>query len=239
MKKVMMVLFTMFALVLVGCGQKVQVPPAAIGKVMGVDGYREGVIPTSKFRLDPCLAYCDSLVVMSIADFSISEAMELFMPQDRLTMNFDLRLTLTPKPEDYDSLFNRITPDSEGHIPLHGAYQTYAQQIIRTEAREILSKYTIDQIASSREAINAELTDKLIGTIQSRTPFQVRFVGIADIGYPQIIITAQEASAERRERIQQEEAQLEVSKVELERQLQEERLKRAIEMEKAQAQAEV
>jgi hypothetical protein len=233
------ILMMVLASMLVACGQKVEVPPAAIGKVMGKDGYREGVISTSKFRLDACLAYCDRLVVLSVADFSVSEPMELFMPQDRLTMAFDLRLTMTPKPDDYDSLFNRIAPTEDGQISLTEAYRTYAQQIIRTEAREILSQYTINQIASSREAINAELTGALTKTIQERTPFQVRFIGIADITYPQIIITAQEAAAERRERIQQEEAQLEISKVELERQLQEERLKRAIEMEKAQAQAEV
>jgi len=220
------------AVLLVACGDKVEVPPATIGKIMGMDGYREGTIPTSRFRLDVCWAYCDRLVTLSVADFSVSETMELFMPQDRLTMTFDLRLTMTPKPEDYDSLFNRIAPTSDGQISLESAYTTYAQQIIRTESRELLSQYTIAQIASSREAINAELTERLVNAIQDRTPFQVRFVGIADIDYPAIIITAQEAAAQRREEIQQEEAQLE-------RELQEERLKRAIEMEKAQAQAEV
>jgi hypothetical protein len=239
MKKVMMSFTMIGVMFLAACGEKVEVPPASIGKVMGRDGYREGVIPTSKFRLDPCFAYCDRLVVLSIADFSANEPMELFMPQDRLVMNFDLRLTMTPKVEDYDSLFNRIAPSDDGLIPLGRAYETYAQQIIRSEAREILSKYTINQIASSREAINTELSDQLTTAINERTPFAVRYIGIADIQYPAIITSAQEAAAERRERIQQEEAQLEISKVELERELQEERLRRAIEMEKAQAQAEV
>ena len=232
----------MIAMFLQGCflaGDRVEVPAATIGKVMGREGYREGVIPTSRFRLDACIVYCDRLVTMSIADFSVTEPMNLFMPQDRLEMSFDLRLTITPNPEQYDSLFNRIAPNADGNISIGSAYETYAQQIIRSEAREILSKYTIAQVASSREAINAELTGALVQTINERTPFQVRYLGIADIGYPDIITQAQEAAAERRERIQQEEAQLEISKVELERELQEERLKRAIAMEKAQAEAEV
>jgi hypothetical protein len=226
-------------MLLQACGQKVEIPPASVGKIMGRDGYREGVIPTSKFRLDPCFAYCDRLVTMSIADFSVTEPMELFMPQDRLVMNFDLRLTMTPKPDEYDSLFNRIVPNENNNISIVKAYDTYAQQIIRSEAREILSKYSINEVASSREAINAELTAALTKTITERTPFMVRYLGIADIEYPRVITAAQEAAAERREAIQQEEAQLEISKVQLERALQEERLKRAIEMEKAQAQAEV
>lgn len=227
------------AVLLQACGQKVEIPAASIGKVMGREGYREGVIPTSRFRLDPCIVYCDRLVTMSIADFSVTEPMTLFMPQDRLEMTFDLRLTMTPSPDQYDSLFNRIVPNEDGNISIVRAYGTYAEQIIRSEAREILSKYTINQVASSREAINAELTGALTKTINERTPFMVRYIGIADIKYPQVITNAQIAAAERREAIQQEEAQLEISKVQLERELQEERLKRAIEMEKAQAQAAV
>jgi hypothetical protein len=228
------------ALFLQGCflGDKVEIAPAEVGKVMGREGYRDGVVTTSRFRLDPCIVYCDRLVTMSIADFSVTEQMELFMPRDRLVMTFDLRLTMTPNPAQYDSLFDRI-PAQEGKISLRQAYITYAEQIIRSEAREILSKYTINEIASSREAINVELTTALTRTINERTPFQVRYLGIADIGYPPVITQAQIAAAERREAIQQEEAQLEISKVQLERELQEERLKRAIEVEKAQAMAEV
>lgn len=40
------------AVVLAGCGQKVEVPPAHVGKVMTKNGYQEGTIGTSKFRLD-------------------------------------------------------------------------------------------------------------------------------------------------------------------------------------------
>jgi predicted small lipoprotein YifL len=39
------------AFVLGACGQKVEVPPAHVGKIMTKDGYQESLIPTSKFRL--------------------------------------------------------------------------------------------------------------------------------------------------------------------------------------------
>lgn len=234
-----LVLVAMLGVFLVGCvGEKVEVGPAAVGKIMGKDGYREGTVSTSKFRLDFCVRFCDSLVTMSVADFSINETMDLFMPQDRLVMDFDLRLTLTPKAEQYDSLFDRIPPNGKV-IPMPTVYTTYAQQIIRSEAREILSKYTINEVASSREAINVELTEALTATINERTPFQVRYLGIADIGYPDVITNAQIKAAERREAIQQEEALLEISKVALERELQETRLQRTIDVEAAQAEADV
>ena len=35
---------------LVGCGQRVEVPPGHVGKSMGTEGYYSGVIPTSLYR---------------------------------------------------------------------------------------------------------------------------------------------------------------------------------------------
>jgi len=230
------------AVMLNGCGwvigDKVEVPPAHVGKIMGENGYREGVIPTSKFRLDGCFAWCDKLITMSIADFTVAETMEVFMPEDKLIMRFQLGITLSPNSEQFDSLFNRVAPIGDT-IPIDGIYVTYAQRIIQSQAREIVSNYTIAEISSSREVIAQELTTALSETIRAQTPFSMRFLGITDIDYPEVITNAQINAAERRERIQQEEAQLEISKVELERELQEQRLRRAIAIEKAEADAEV
>lgn len=230
------------ALALTACGSKVEIPAAAVGKVMTSNGYKEGTIPTSKFRLDWCWAYCDKLVVLDVSDQTVTEKMVLLMPQDKLNMTFDLRLTLMVKPESYDELFNRIPPantDDVDTIPLKRAYETYAQQIIRAEARELLSKYSIAEIASSREAVNAELSAALSKSIGAKTPFMVRYAGLGDLQYPEIIVKAQENAAERRESIQKEEAQLEISKVQLARQLQEQELQRKVDVEKARAEAEV
>lgn len=213
-------------------------PPAHVGKIMGKNGYRDGTIPTSKFRLDGCMVWCDKLITMSIADFTVAERMEVFMPEDKLVMTFELGITLTPNPSEYDSLFNRVAPEGNT-IPIIGIYKTYAQRVIQSQAREVVTKYTIAEISSSREQIAQELTNTLSDTINTQTPFGLRYLGISDIDYPEVITNAQIAAAERRERIQQEEAQLEISKVELERTLQETRLQRAIDMEKAQAEAEV
>lgn len=233
---------SVLALSLAACGSRVEVPPAHVAKVMTKDGYKPDTIGTSKFRLEWCWAYCDKLVLLDASDQAVSEKMELFMPQDKLNMSFDLRLTMIINPQKYEELFARIPPvDQNGvdYISWAKAYQTYAQQIVRAEAREFLSQFTIAEIASSRESVNSQLSERLTKSINSKTPFQVRYVGLADIQYPKIIVEAQENAAQRREQIQQEEAQLEISKVALERQLQEQRLQRSIDVEKAQAEAEV
>jgi len=54
-----------------------------------------------------------------------------------------------------------------------------------------------------------------------------------------VIVKAQENAAERREKIEQENAQLEISKVQLARQLKEAQLQRKVDVEQATAEAEV
>ncbi len=227
--------------VLAACGQKVEVPPAHVGKIMTKDGYQDNLIPTSKFRLGKCWAYCDRLVLLDVSDKAYQEAMTIFIPEDKLNLDVTIRATLSINPKKTAELFNAISPtEVSGDISTianEQVYRTYASQIIQAEVREYLSKLSISEIASSNEKINADLRIQLGKAIESLTPFSVRFVGITNLKYPKIITDAQESAAERREAIQKEEAQLAISKAQLERELQEARLQRAIDKEKAETEA--
>ncbi|WP_284335241.1 SPFH domain-containing protein [Comamonas sp. NoAH] len=229
------------ALLLAACGQKVEVPPAHVGKIMTKDGYQENLIPTSKFRLPMCWAYCDRLVLLDVSDKAYQETLTIFIPEDKLNLEVAIRATLSINPKKTGELFTAISPQADtdylSTIANEQVYRTYASQIIQAEVREYLSKFSISEIASSNERINADLRLQLSNAIEARTPFAVRYVGITNFKYPEIITKAQEAAAERREAIQQEEAQLNISKAQLERQLQEARLQRAIEKEKAETEA--
>lgn len=241
-KNVMMVMMVgVGSLVLTGCGDKVEVPPAHIAKIMTQNGYKEGIIPTSKFRLDPCLAYCDRLVTLDISDVSYQEPMQIFIPKDKLNLNVTVKATLSLNPNRTEELFSRVSPTEESgylsKIDSRSVYQRYASQVIQAETRAFLSQYSINEIASSNEKINADIAKRLSDVLSKRTPFEVRYIGLTDIKYPDIIVKAQEGAAERREAIQQEEAQLRISEVKLERQLKEARLTRAIEKEKAETEA--
>jgi hypothetical protein len=234
------------ALALTACGTRVEIPPAHVGKIMTKDGYRQGVLGTSKFRLETCINYCDKLVLLPVNDQAKTERLTIFMPQDKLNLKVDVRtnLAITDKAK-MDRLFNSIIPvDDENSVSVSRIgrdiiYQTYAQQIILTEIREYLSKYTIAEIASSLEKVNSELSARLSKTISSRTPFSVRYVGITNIEYPAIITEAQENAARRREMIEQENAQQQVDQVRLNRELNAARLARLVDVEKAEAYAQV
>lgn len=229
------------AALLSACGDKVEVPPGHVGKIVGQHGYQDNLIPTSKFRLPACLAYCDRLVLLDITDRSYTEGLNIFIPQDKLNLGVQVRTTLSVNPGKTTELFNALSPtevdSSLSVINSEMIYKTYAAQIIQAEVREYLSQFSIAEIASSNEKINNDIRDRLSKALEKRTPFSVRYVGITNVSYPKIITEAQERAAERREAIQSEEAQLQISKVKLERELQEARLNRAIEKEKAETEA--
>lgn len=232
-------------LAIVGCGQRVEVPPAHVGKIMSSSGYREQVVETSRFRLPVCMPWqqCERLVLLSSGDVAVQEPMVLLMPKDKLNMTFTLQTTLTVNPKKYDEVFTRVPPSTTDSkqllIDRTTVYKTYAQQIIRSEARELLSRYTIAEVLSNLDTINAELQKTLTKSISDKTPFVPRFVGLADVKYPDIIVLAQENAAQRREQIEQENAQLEISKVQLQREFQEQQLRRKVDVEKANAEAQV
>ena len=226
---------------LTACGARVEVPPANVGKIITKTGYQEGLIGTSKFRLDPCLIYCDRLALLQVADRSTNEDLTIFMPKDKLEMRVSIRTTLSIDTRKADDLFNVIVPERLGSrldiIPWDNIYNTYAQQIILINTREYLSKFSIAEVASNMEEVNSSLGVLIQNQLTEKTPFVVRNVGIVSVRYPDIITAAQENAAKRREEIQQEEAQLQISQVRLERELQEARLQRQIDFEKAEGEA--
>lgn len=230
------------ASLMVGCGEKVEIPPGHVGKIMTKDGYREGLIPTSKLRLDKCWAYCDRLVVMDNTDKSYVEPMEIFIPADKLNIKVDLRATLAVDPVKAEPLFNKLPQVQQGDqlslISGETIYNTYGKQVLQAEVRSYLTQYTISEIASSSEKINQDIQALLQKVMGAKTPFKVNYAGLTNIQYPKIITEAQENSAKRREMIAQEEAALSVSKVSLDRQLQEAKMQRAIEKEKAETEAQ-
>lgn len=241
MKKLLCTLTAL--LVLTACGQRIDVPPAHIGKIMTKDGYQPGTVPPSKLRLDACLNYCDKIILVDVSDRTYATHLSIFLPKDKLVLEMSVSTTLSIDSTKSETLFNSIAPEpSEDEftatISAQKVYSTYAAQIVDTEVREYISQFSINEVASSNEQINAELSARLAKTLLAKTPFTVRHIGITGIKYPKIITDSQELAAERREAIQTEEAKLKISQVTLTRQLEEARLTRQIEKEKSETEAE-
>ena len=85
MKKSYMAILTIALLsTLVGCGKRVDVPTASIGRVMTSSGLEKQIHTTSSFRL-PLNFWWNNpseLVVVDASDQQIREGLQVFMPND-------------------------------------------------------------------------------------------------------------------------------------------------------------
>jgi len=242
--KAKFIMIVAVAAVLTGCGAKVEIPPAHVGKVLTKNGYAPETLPPSKFRLPACFAYCDKLVLLEASDTGLKEKIKIFMPGDKLNLSVDVRGTLSI-PTDVktvDAIYDRVIASADnGQSIITGkvVYKTYGQQALRGIVRSELVKYSISDILANREtisqSIHVAITDKLKAT---NTPIIVSRFELADVQPPKVIVEAQEAAKEREIDIQKAEADAQIALVEAERALEVAKADRLVEREKAEAIAE-
>ena len=210
-------IFTALAFSLSGCfvGEKVEVPPASVGMIMGKNGYQGDIIPTSRFRLPVCFLNCDKLVVIEAGDVGMKEAMTVLMPQDSLDLGVDVRFTLALS-EDKDqilSVFDRVVPTSleSGNFgtSLEQIYNVYGSSIVRNVVRSTLSEYSIAEIAANQAAVSERLRQEVSNALV-KTPLEIKQFGLADIRFPTIITAAREAAQSRKIDIEKADADAQV-----------------------------
>ena len=251
MKRTLKVAATLSAaFVLTGCiGESVQVPPAYVGKILSKDGFQPGLIKPSQFRLPICFFYCDRLIVVESSDFGHVEQFRkdhaLYMPKSELAMPFDVRGTFAIRNDEpaLQAVFDRVPavrPRKQLRGLVHGfiskrrIYNIYGKAIVRDVVRRVVSKYSIEQVASSRAAVNAELNREIAAALKTTPLLALRF-GLADVRFPRVILDQKETAARRRIAIQQEEAEKQIRLVILQADLEAARAERQIRRERAQA----
>ncbi len=225
---------------LVGCGDRVEVPPAHVGKILTRNGYAPETIPPSAFRLAPCWTYCDKLILMEAADTPVMESMQIFMPKDKLNVTVEVRAVLTvPTTEKIvNSIFDRVVSqtfnDGSQRISAEKIYSTYGQQAIRGIVRSEITKYSIEEVLGQREKVGANIHDAIVAKLTAtNTPIQISRFELANIQPPKIIVNAQEATKKREVDIATANANAEVEMVEAEKALMIAQKNRLVEREKA------
>lgn len=221
---------------LAACGEKAEVKPASVGKILTKNGYLPETIAPSKFRLPLCFAFCDKLITADASDLGLKEQFKLFMPKDQLNMSFDVRMIASIKKDNksIDAIFQRITPNVSNHISATRVYNTYIRPVIRDAIRATIAQYSINQIASSRAVVNSQITHAvnkaLIGS-----PMKLKRIGLADIQFPAVITKQKEIAAQRRIEIEEAEAKKQIRLVNLQTELEAAKAQRAIRLVKAKA----
>lgn len=198
-------LFTAMAFTLSGCiwGEKVEVPPASVGMVMGKNGYQGDLIPPSRFRLPVCFLNCDKLAIIEAGDAGMVEQMSVLMPQDNLDLGVDVRFTISLSEDRAQilSVFDRVVPQrlESGNFgtTLRSIYDVYGKAVVRNVVRSSLSEYSIAEIASNQSAVSEKLRQDVSDALQ-KTPLEVKSFGLANIAFPPVITEARVAAQSRK-----------------------------------------
>lgn len=215
---VRLIVVVMVGVLLVGCGQSVEVPPAHVGKLSTESGLQEGIIQPSKFRLEGMCINCDNLILVEASDHGTQESMLIYMPKDQLNLTVEVRgvFSISSEKSNVEMVFARIPADrveDESRvriIPMTKVYNTYAQPVIRETARSILTGYTIAEVMENRDAISMQLAQEVRKRLVT-TPITTIQFGLADVQPPEVIVKARENAKEREIAIQKAEANKQVS----------------------------
>lgn len=238
-------LLLLVSMVLVACGKKVEVPNAHVGKILTSEGFREDVIPPSKFRMDVCFSLCDKLIVAEASDHAVVEKIRLWMPKDELNLIIDVRgiYAISDSAANVSIIFAKIPAQPVGGdarlaiISMDRVYATYAKQVIRNLVREEIAEFTIVQVMENRAAINKQLLGR-INEALAGSPLQAIQFGLADVQPPTIIVKAKEIARKREVEIQQEEANKQIRLKKLEADLEAAQKDRTVRLVRAQTTAE-
>lgn len=187
-------------------GDRVEVPSAHLGRVLSPQGYTAETIPPSTFRLGNCFFWeaCDKIVLVSVQDSAFEHSYPgILMPKDKLKMSLDVRgiVSVREDQKSIDLLMSKVaakpTEDTSTRIiSMNDILKIYFEPVIRDLVRPIVSEYTIMEVASSREEINARLTKAMQEAVKG-SPIQVKRIALADAQYPDVITVAQEKAKER------------------------------------------
>ena len=205
--------FLGFALMVsaVGCGSRVEIPPAHSGVLINSSGIVEDIKSPSTFRLPFNFLGMNphSLVIFEQSDQQKTDSMKLFMPLDRMMMDFDYRgrFSVSSEKEKLQFTLDRmqaIPSQSNGKVDVidfDNVWNTYGNQIVMTTTRRVLTQYSIAHVTKNRESVNEELLVEISKELAS-TPITCSEFGLSKVQPPDLIVEAQKLAKERQVAIQ-------------------------------------
>jgi len=182
------------------------ISPASKGKILTTAGYMPEVLEPGKYTLWGR----DQMIYLQTATAMMKEPMSIIM-KDKLTLVFDVRFRtrIAGTESTINAMFNDITPNADSWVTLAAVYNTYGKMIVRNKSREIMSKYSVEDVHKNYARISGEMYTAITEGIKG-TPLTVSDVALGNIAYPDVITQAVELAKKRELEIKQEEAQAEI-----------------------------
>ena len=189
-----------------GCYEKV--PAGTKGKIIGANGWQPEVYPPSKIWLSTMFTQTpEELYLMQTTTKKYSQPIKVLL-KDKLTLraNVVFRGRITGSDKVVNMLFNDMEMNDK-IVTTDEVYNIYGRMIVANTAREVISKYNVDEVNVNYARITTELYNaikpKLVGL-----PIEISDVTLGNIQYPPIVTEAIEKAKERRMAIEKEKAQV-------------------------------
>lgn len=197
--------------VLTGCNESV--PQGMVGKILTKNGFEPEIYPPSKVWVDngPTALNPDKLILVETTTEKYVEPITVVL-QDKLELSADIIFRCrinTSDPKILNPIFNDIKLD-DNIITTKEVYNIYAKMVVLNTARDIISKYNVDEVNVNYGRITTELYLALKPKLQG-LPIDISDVTLGSIKYPKIVTEAIEKSTERRMYIEQENANVQIA----------------------------
>lgn len=206
MKKIFTLVILATVLFVTGCSQ--QVPPAHIGKELTRNGYSPDVIPPGRvYGYGPINALWTKkeLILLETGTRTVTEQLTMRL-NDRVELTFDIRIRTRIAGDDrtINSMFDDIQVEDR-RVTLPMVYNTYGNMIVQNKAREVMSKYTVEDVQANYARISQELYEAFKDGFQG-IPLVVEDVVLGNIAWPIEVTEAINATARARAEVAKIEA---------------------------------
>lgn len=201
----------MALVVLTGCSE--QVPQGHVGKILSKNGFEPEVYPPSKVWIDNGITAknSDKLILIETTTRKYNEPIVVLL-QDKLELSAEIVFRCRVNSSDekiLNSIFNDIKLD-DNIITTDEVYNVYAKMIVLNTARDVISKYNVDEVNQNYGRITAELYQAITPKL-AKLPIEVSDITVGNVKYPQMVTAAIEKAKERRMLIEQEEANVQIA----------------------------
>ena len=182
-----------------------KVPPVHRGKILQPDGYEPEILKPGRYWT----GLRGEIILVETATNTMTERMKVVM-SDKLNLKFNVRFRARIEGNDkvLNTMFDDITPKND-KVTLRQVYNVYGRMVVRNTAREVLSKYSVEDVHANYTRISKEMKKKLLPRI-NKTPLQLSDALLGDIEYPKVVTEAIEAAKKKDLEIAKAEAQAKI-----------------------------
>lgn len=204
MKKLFTAIAIIATVLLSGCYE--QIPAGHKGKIMGKNGFQPEVYPPSKIWLDQTFTTVpEKLYLVQTTTKKFNQPITILL-KDKLALSAEVvfRGRINASDKNINSIFNDMTMD-DNVVTYDEVYNTYGKMVVLNTAREVISKYNVDEVNVNYARITTELYQALEPKLKN-LPIEISDVTIGNMKYPDIVTTAIEKAKKRRMEIEETEA---------------------------------